>query len=44
MLNSCWDKIFAKTNSNSFMLIGMDYLLDKDHNVWLIEANCNPCL
>jgi D-alanine-D-alanine ligase-like ATP-grasp enzyme len=25
-------------------LFGLDYILDADLNVWLIEANTNPCL
>ena len=25
-------------------MFGLDYILDADLNVWLIEANTNPCL
>ena len=27
-----------------FELFGLDYMLDEAMNVWLIEANTNPCL
>jgi hypothetical protein len=27
-----------------FELFGFDYIIDGDLNVWLIEANTNPCL
>ena len=27
-----------------FELFGYDFMLDCDYNVWLIEANTNPCL
>lgn len=44
MIESCKDKLFAKSSNGNFMLIGMDFLIDKAYNVWLIEANCNPCM
>lgn len=44
MLESCKEKLFMKATPSNFMLIGMDFLLDRALNVWLIEANCNPCL
>ena len=44
MLESCKEKLFARATSGNFMLVGMDFLLDRNLNVWLIEANCNPCL
>lgn len=28
----------------SFEIFGYDFILDEDFNVWLIEANTNPCL
>lgn len=35
-------------NSNKrkqcFEIFGYDYIIDKDFNVWLIEANTNPCI
>ena len=24
--------------------MGLDFMIDSKLNVWLIEANCNPCL
>ena len=35
-------------NSNKkdycFEVFGLDYLIDENFKVWLIEANTNPCL
>ena len=25
-------------------MFGYDFMVDSDFSVWLIEANCNPCL
>jgi D-alanine-D-alanine ligase-like ATP-grasp enzyme len=27
-----------------FEIFGYDYIIDNDYNVWLIEANTNPCI
>ena len=29
---------------NTFELFGMDYMIDEDFKVYLIEVNTNPCL
>ena len=29
---------------NNFELLGLDFMVDKDFNTWLIEVNYNPCL
>ena len=29
---------------NSFELFGLDYMIDEDFKVYLIEVNTNPCL
>lgn len=29
---------------NCFELFGLDFMIDTDMNVWLIEVNTNPCL
>ena len=31
-------------NYNAFELLGFDFMLDSDLNVYLIEVNTNPCL
>ena len=29
---------------NNFEIYGLDFMLDENLNVWLIEVNTNPCL
>lgn len=29
---------------NNFEIFGMDFMIDSNYNVWLIEVNTNPCL
>ena len=28
---------------NKFKIFGLDYMIDEDYKVYLIEANTNPC-
>ena len=37
-------KINSNRRKNSFEIFGFDYIIDGDFNVWLIEANTNPCI
>jgi len=37
-------KINPYRRKQCFELFGLDFMLDADHNCWLIEANTNPCL
>ena len=37
-------KIDPWRRKNCFELFGLDYIVDADFNVWLIEVNTNPCL
>lgn len=37
-------KINSNRRKNSFEIFGFDYIIDGDINVWLIEANTNPCI
>ncbi len=40
--------VYSKINPNkkefSFEIFGLDFLIDDNFKVWLIEANTNPCL
>jgi tubulin monoglycylase TTLL3/8 len=29
---------------NNFEIFGLDFMIDENYNVWLIEINTNPCL
>lgn len=29
---------------NNFEIFGLDFMIDSNYNVWLIEVNTNPCL
>ncbi|EAR87036.2 tubulin-tyrosine ligase family protein (macronuclear) [Tetrahymena thermophila SB210] len=44
----CVRSIFTKIDPNrrqfSFELFGLDFMIDDDLKVWLIEVNANPCL
>ena len=33
-----------KRYENNFELFGLDFMLDEDMNLYLIEVNTNPCL
>lgn len=39
-----YGKLDPKHRINSFELFGLDFMIDEKYNVWLIEANTNPCL
>lgn len=30
--------------ANNFEVFGLDFMIDEEYNVWLIEVNTNPCL
>lgn len=40
--------VYTKMNSSKkdycFEIFGLDFLIDENFKVWLIEANTNPCL
>ena len=37
-------KLNSNRRENCFELFGMDFMIDEDGLVWLIEVNTNPCL
>jgi tubulin--tyrosine ligase len=34
----------AEKHQNNFEIFGLDFMIDEDFKVWLIEVNTNPCL
>ena len=44
MIESTKDKLLAKANYGTFQIMGLDFMIDTAYKIWLIEANCNPCL
>jgi tubulin---tyrosine ligase len=41
---STQDIVNSDLKLNSFEVLGYDFMVDSDYNVWLIEINTNPCL
>ena len=37
-------KLDRQRLKNNFEIIGLDFMLDREYQPWLIEANYNPCL
>jgi hypothetical protein len=37
-------QLVRKQNKQSFEIFGFDFLIDRELNVRLIEANCNPAI
>lgn len=44
LFRSTSGKLDPKRRENAFELYGLDFMIDTDYKVWLIEANTNPCL
>mmetsp|Transcript_7688 Transcript_7688/g.18727 ORF Transcript_7688/g.18727 Transcript_7688/m.18727 type:complete len:160 (-) Transcript_7688:60-539(-) len=42
IFQSVWRKINPNRERNTFEVFGLDFLLDEEMNVWLIEVNTNP--
>lgn len=42
--NSAINKINSNRRQRNFELFGIDFMLDAEGGVWLIEVNTNPCL
>lgn len=42
--SSIKNKINFEDRKYCFEIFGFDFILDSDHEVWLIEVNTNPCI
>jgi len=43
-VRATWDKIDPRRKINCFEIYGLDFMLDAEFKVYLIEVNTNPCL
>jgi tubulin polyglutamylase TTLL1 len=43
-MKACSGGIDPEKLVNNFEVFGMDFMIDANYNVWLIEVNSNPCL
>jgi tubulin monoglycylase TTLL3/8 len=43
-IRAVYGKIDPRRRSNSFELFGLDFMIDDNFKLWLIEVNTNPCL
>lgn len=43
-MRACSGSIDPSRLENNFEVFGMDFMIDADLEVWLIEINTNPCL
>ena len=43
-MRACSGSINPAKLSHNYEIFGMDFMIDHDLNVWLIEINTNPCL
>ena len=41
---SVYTKIAPKNQLNNFEIFGLDFMIDRNFQPWLIEINTNPCL
>ena len=48
MASDCVRAVYGKIDplhrDNSFEVFGLDFMIDSNFKVWLIEVNTNPCL
>ena len=44
VMRACSGGIDPEKLQNNFEVFGMDFMIDSEYNVWLIEVNSNPCL
>ena len=43
-ISSVYGKIDPKRREHCFEIYGLDFMIDINFKVWLIEINTNPCL
>lgn len=41
---ACYLTMDPKNLSHNFEIFGLDFMIDSNFHVWLIEVNTNPCL
>ena len=39
-----FEVLYLAINTHIFQIFGLDFMIDRDFKVWLIEINTNPCL
>lgn len=43
-MKACSGSIDPELKGSNFELFGLDFMIDSEFNLWLIEVNTNPCL
>lgn len=43
-IKSVYGKVDPNKRDGSFEIFGLDFMIDENKKVWLIEVNTNPCL
>jgi hypothetical protein len=44
LFRATFDKLDPKRRVNTFEVFGLDFMIDDDWKIYLIEVNTNPCL
>ena len=44
MLEATYKKLNPNQEDFCFEVFGLDFILDENYKLWLIEVNANPCL
>ena len=43
-ISATYLRLNPKRLQHGFEVLGLDFMIDQDFNVWMIEINTNPCL